>query len=717
MRIHLNSTVVANMKILFRQGIISKPELPSMLYVHGGAVHLRASGSPIILAFAHGKRDYIHTITDDVNSAWTLPSGDAWLYWDINQITGLLTYGITTDPSPLYYDWEAPSSPVQGQHFFNLSDNKMRVWTGGKWIERIRVFAAQWKNGALNELGVYSQANVVGTRHAGSIVFDAMGMPVYAYGDDSDRTRYFATNVKSADIAFSNGYNVALDKQQLNAFAAESLGQHKCVILGDDGLVYLASRDGDKPAIGITDKAYAVGEKVKLVTHGFVENKTDWAWTHPENTNLFVDSIGGLTTNLLNDVSSQIIAIIVAPHTIFVNIQEKITVLTGAAPELTVTPTVTPYNTVTPTLTPTNTITPTVTPTLAVTGTPAVTTTVTPTVTVTVTPTGTPAVTNPITPTITPTVTVTPTTTVSLTPTVTVTPTTTVTPTVTPTMTVTPTVTPTVTATVTPTVTPSPSDPNTIDPSGIPDLVSWQDNSDESTLFQNNNLTNPVTVPGQTIATAYNKASAGNVIWYAQGGGNNEMTYASEVQNSLTASGCLSGVQSDWLFGANSGSSRVGSLTQQNGITILYACRAATTDRRNPILNITSNANFPADTVPQFTAYLDNRAGSLHGASMIDSSGTEVYSILPANPGTEWVIGGAIKDGSNITSRLNGVEGTTVSGVGDGIVNYGADVLWNRYTSGYEQTIAMAGELLIYNRVLTPIEVESVEAYLANRWE
>jgi surface protein len=326
-----------------------------MLYEKNGVVGLRANKTNIILSFAHGKRDYLHTIKEDVEEAWVLPKNEdsVWLYWEIDRITGQLKYGTTTIHNPLDYGSTLPPSPVKGQHFFDRTDNKLKIWNGGRWITHIRMFAAHWKNGELNELGVYSQCNLKIERRVGPILFDRSDRPVFSFSNDKDRTKYFATEIDSLDNTFSNSQKVSFDRLQLNAVAGEALGRNKCVVIGDDGRVYHGSRNGFRAAIGITDKAYNVGEKVHLITGGFVENREDWNWTVPENHNLFVDELGNLTTDIGDEESSQVMAKVVSPNTILVNIQEKIHVLTNVAPALTVTPTVTPTQTITPTITPT----------------------------------------------------------------------------------------------------------------------------------------------------------------------------------------------------------------------------------------------------------------------------------------------------------------------------------------------------------------------------
>jgi surface protein len=393
------------MLINYRQGIIGKAKLPSMLYVRGSSVNVRATETPTILAFAHGKRDYIHVIDSDKNDAWIVPDGTdtAWLYWEIDIITGELVYGITTI-DPMGYGDTLPTNPEIGTQFFDRTDNKVKLWDGSQWVERVRLIAAKYESGKLNEQGRYSQVNLRGKRKVGKIVFDENGDPRFNYGNDTPRTKYFSTELNVLDTRVDK-HRTALDKLQLNALAGEDIPKGRCIIMGNDGFTYIGTRNHVKAVIGITDKTYTVGEKVNLVTHGFVIDNDIWNWEQPENTILFVDDTGQLTPTLVNDISSQVIGIVVSPDTILLDIREKISVIQGVgnAPSPTPRETLTP----TPTMTPTQTITPTVTPTQTLTPTP----TVTPTNTVT--PTVTPAVTPAVTPTTTATPTVTPTNTVT----------------------------------------------------------------------------------------------------------------------------------------------------------------------------------------------------------------------------------------------------------------------------------------------------------------
>ena len=128
---------------------------------------------------------------------------------------------------------------------------------------------------------------------AGSILFDRDDNPVFSFSNDSSTTKYFLTDADENDIDYGDSNQIILDKLQLDAVAGEPLSKHQCVLIGNDGMIYLASRNNIiSESIGITDKDYAMGDKVKIIKHGFVINREDWNWSLPENTLLFVGANG-----------------------------------------------------------------------------------------------------------------------------------------------------------------------------------------------------------------------------------------------------------------------------------------------------------------------------------------------------------------------------------------------------------------------------------------
>lgn len=354
------------MKTNIRQGIVYKPVLPKMLYNIDNKINIRLNEDKLILTFAHGQRDYSVILTENIDAAWVVDSisTNCWLYWEIDQGTGSLIYGVTYN-EPLNYGRTLPASPVKGDHFFDRNDNKMKFFNGSKWVDKIRLFAAEIKNGVINEYGVYSQVNLRGDNNVGKILYDDNNKPIFDY---VGKHKYFATSADSI-TTLNDLYNIGLDKLHLNVVAGESIPKYTSVILGEDNMVYAGSCNNDIPVLGLAAKTYAPGDQVHIISSGVIEDSIAWAWVQPTNTKLFVGENGELTTELINEISSQIIGKIISPKAILINIQEKINIIQDVVPKPTVTPTVTP--TPTPTAQTTPTVTPTVTISVSVTPAPA----------------------------------------------------------------------------------------------------------------------------------------------------------------------------------------------------------------------------------------------------------------------------------------------------------------------------------------------------------
>ena len=463
------------MQVNLRQGIIVPKDRARYLALVDNAVNLLA-GSSLKVIFAHGRATYLIEESGTTNSAWVGPfssSQSYWLYWDLSTETGLLSRGVTTvEPT---FGEELPVSPVYDQHFFDKTDNYMKVWNGGRWVQKIRVFAGSIQHGVLSIIGTGSQVDIYGPITANVIRFDTLLTPIRRELDDGN----FEFLTVTGDTAIDTGQisNLKVGLSDLSLIASTDIPKNYAVILNDDGELSIASFDNiEKEAIGITEVDVIAGDKRQIITSGYVQNR-GWSFSEPPLTPIYVGVNGELTTTIPQFSSIQKMGYVVSPDTVFIKVSPQIIILGTPTPTVTptytatpvITPTATLTPTVTPTVTATSTVTPTVTPTYTVT--PTVTTTVTPTRTVTPTPTvtrtatvtptvtGTPAVTATTTPT--PTVTTSVTGTPANTPLATSTPTATVTPAVTATRTPTPTPTvtqtPAVTETVTPTVTPSPT--------------------------------------------------------------------------------------------------------------------------------------------------------------------------------------------------------------------------------------------------------------------
>ena len=363
------------MLITFRQGIISYQDTPNFfLVLTGGNVNLNADRIPTDITLAHGTVDYLFTESQSIIGAWSGPfvnGTNYWLYWDIDNFTGQRTFGSTTvDPFQANgYGLDFPSSPQVDQHFFNTTINKMHVWNGSRWVEKIRLFAAKITSGGiLQSIAIGSQIGVTSKRTAGHILFDNNGLPIKT----SDRfgMGYFVTTETYLNSQVDRNNSYKLEALHPTGKAIEPIPQYYCVSWKDVNQLGVASyKDPLHPCIGISSVPMGVNEVSPFITDGFISNFANWNFTDPPGTILWVGITGEITTAVPQDTSMQEIGYVVSPDTVFISLRRVI--LIDGLPNITATPTPTPVPSLTPTVTPT--VTPTLTPTLTPTITPSVT--------------------------------------------------------------------------------------------------------------------------------------------------------------------------------------------------------------------------------------------------------------------------------------------------------------------------------------------------------
>lgn len=435
----------------FRQGIISYQDTPTFFLVFsGGKVSINAGTTPTNITFAHGNSDYLFTESESVVNAWVGPfsSIDYWLYWDLDVFSGLRTFGSTTvNPfSPTNgYGATFPTSPVANQHFFNTTTNKMNVWNGNSWGEKIRLFAAKLTNGStLDPLATGTQIGSFSQRNVGHILFNSDGLPIKTSNRFGLGSFITTESYLNSQVDQNNSYKLESLKQV--GKAVEPIPKFYCITWKGPNQLGIASNFFPQyPCIGVSSSDIGINGVSSFITDGLISNPNNWNFSQPPNTSLWVGPSGQITTDVPQNVSMQEIGYVVTNDTVFIDIKRLIFIDQEVVP--TPTPTFTPTVTATPSVTPTNT--------------PSTTAAITPTSTATNTPTQTASQT--LTPTTTPPPTSTPTTTPTNTPPPTVTPTNTATntatPSVTPTNTATASNTPsnTVTPTNTPTITPTPT--------------------------------------------------------------------------------------------------------------------------------------------------------------------------------------------------------------------------------------------------------------------
>lgn len=286
------------MRVPFRQGIIIAP--PSFLTLQGGSVSLILPPDVFLTAtIADGPTNYLITEPRSVAGAWTGPfttSTDYWLYWDIDTASGQKTYGYTTiEPveGPT-----APVTPVHSLNWFNTSTAQMFEYnsTSGRWIRKVRVFAAALYGGAsFVSMSINSpdyagtQAGLVGNTVAGSLVFDNNGFVI----KKGDGTFFTTEDVVSTGIVSST--QVKLESIVLSGRATANIPAYSAVRFTDYYEIAPATNMLGEPGIyGIIERSVSAGEVVQVVREGIVSNP-DWDWEVGVNQPVFVSPTGELT--------------------------------------------------------------------------------------------------------------------------------------------------------------------------------------------------------------------------------------------------------------------------------------------------------------------------------------------------------------------------------------------------------------------------------------
>ncbi len=151
------------MKINFTQSILSAQTNSlgekAYLQLNGNFINLVVSPNPTIIVFSYDANHYIVEETDTVFNAWgpfVNLTAARWLYWEIQISSGKLIRNFTSY-QPIYSE-SSPLNPNIDQHWFDLSSNKIKVWNGSSWIEKIRVFAGVfYPNNQLSSFNFESQ--------------------------------------------------------------------------------------------------------------------------------------------------------------------------------------------------------------------------------------------------------------------------------------------------------------------------------------------------------------------------------------------------------------------------------------------------------------------------------------------------------------------------------------------------------------------------------
>lgn len=290
------------MRLSLRQGIVryEVSQSPPILSWSDtpNAVDLNVVDSPVVVTFAHLTENYVVEETQSIEPAWTgIPAGQtSYLYWDLDQATGAVSYGWTT--VQWVYTAVEPVSPVHDLHWFDLASNKMRVYykptptSTGVWRDKVRVFAGWVQNGAnVFTYGPGSQVGLVsGPYNGGHVILGYNNVPLRQQNGTMVNTGTTLT------IQHTTGQNVQFDAVLTFANASGSIPAYRMVSVLPNRKVTLALATSDNLVVsGIVTQDLADGELGQVITGGVVRND-QWNWSESVGTPVFCGPTGQVTT-------------------------------------------------------------------------------------------------------------------------------------------------------------------------------------------------------------------------------------------------------------------------------------------------------------------------------------------------------------------------------------------------------------------------------------
>jgi len=294
----------------------------------GSYVDLLVAPDPVVFIAAHYDADYMLTENASKAKAWGpfVTGTNYYLYWDTDFITGELTRGYST-LEPVHGD-DKPNSPAVDQHWFDTDDTVMKVWSGSSWVEKIRVFAATYANGAvLTQRQKGSQVSISDTKtFAGPPLFDPDGNPLQKF--QRNRRGQFITTETDLHSQFSRIANFRVEAAVVQAEANEEIPIHYCVAYFDyDRLVLGRNTDTTKPVIGVSMEEMNTNEVRSFITKGYISNEIDWDWSASTvGTPIYCGTTGSLDVVPPISGMSQQVATVINKTTIFVDIRKPILV-------------------------------------------------------------------------------------------------------------------------------------------------------------------------------------------------------------------------------------------------------------------------------------------------------------------------------------------------------------------------------------------------------
>lgn len=273
------------MRLNFRQGIVKYQTDQNGVAqyldfsISRGTVGIVVAETPVLVSFAHRDANYLVEETIRIIDAWgPLPNETCWLFWDISLQNAQVTRGYTLiKPSD---DVVAPIAAIQNQHWFDHSEQVMKVWNGTKWEEKIRVFAGVYHNGRVDSMPIGSQVGIESVNDAGYLLLDPFQMPLRykPMGEPSSWYSRFLTTESWITVANRGSMLSKIDSGNFPVIANEPIPKFSLVQMKPGRRVELARHtDYTTRVNGIIVEDMYKSDISDLFCHGFISNQ-DWNW-------------------------------------------------------------------------------------------------------------------------------------------------------------------------------------------------------------------------------------------------------------------------------------------------------------------------------------------------------------------------------------------------------------------------------------------------------
>lgn len=315
------------MQVSFRHGIIQTPQ-NFLTHTNNNISITLQQHQSIQFTIADGHSNYLFLEPITVSDAWVgpfTPTVSYWLYWDINTLTGVKSYGYT-----VYEPIEsaaAPANPVTNQHWFDTIHTTMFVFNGSTWIRKIRLFAAkvtgngEFVSESINSpLFTGTQVGNLNTVKVGYLVYDSTNNTPFKKSDNT----FFTTE----DVSFTgitSSAQVKFNGILIEATANSNIPAYSIVRYSDFGIIDIANNYLiDNGTYGIIETSVTTGENVNVTMEGLITS-FDWDWTSVGiNTPLYVNGTGTLTatvppTPIIVATVVDVHTILLRPSTLFLN--------------------------------------------------------------------------------------------------------------------------------------------------------------------------------------------------------------------------------------------------------------------------------------------------------------------------------------------------------------------------------------------------------------